>query len=154
MTERITSSGLINHDARDRHRMPELVQKSTNYFPNDSVSGTFIHRKASCAYGGGCPACKAKSSDPKISQPNDPAEIEVDQIADRVMRMSIDDTKPKPNLSHTPNAIHRRCASCEDEENEEMILRRPLLSSVGVPSQSQNHVRRAINSSGRPLDLW
>lgn len=48
-------------------------------------------RKASCPCGGGCPACQAKSSNLAISQPNDPAEIEADQIADRVMRMAFDE---------------------------------------------------------------
>lgn len=47
-----------------------------------------IQRNASCACGGGCPTCQAKSHDLKVSQPNDPAEIEADAIADRIMRMS------------------------------------------------------------------
>lgn len=67
--------------------------------------------------------------------------------------MSAYDAKPKSNLSHTPNAIHRKCDSCKDEENKETVRRKPLPSSVGVPSQSPEHVRRAINSGGRPLDL-
>lgn len=103
--------------------------------------------------GGGRLSCEASTDSLKLSQPNYAAEIEADAIADRVMRMSVGDAEPKSNLSYTPNAIHRKCASCEDEENEETILRRPLPSSVGVPSQSPNHIRRAINSSGRPLDL-
>src|SRR5438046_1528310 len=45
-----------------------------------------IFRKAACACGGGCPSCQSNSGSLKISQPNDPVEIEADQIADRVMR--------------------------------------------------------------------
>ncbi len=45
-----------------------------------------IQRKASCACGGGCPGCQAKST-LTVSQPNDQAELEADQIADQVMRM-------------------------------------------------------------------
>jgi hypothetical protein len=80
-----------------------------------------IFRKAGCSCGGGCPSCQSSAASLKISQPNDAAEIEADQIADRVMRMPVYDTKPKPNLSHS--------------------------------SQSPDHVRSVINSSGRPLDL-
>ncbi len=49
-----------------------------------------IHRKASCACGGGCPACQAEgagSSGLKVSRPSDAAEIEADHIAGKVMRM-------------------------------------------------------------------
>jgi hypothetical protein len=53
-----------------------------------SSDHTLIPRKSSCACGGGCPACQAKSSDLKVSRPSDPAEIEADQIADKVMRMA------------------------------------------------------------------
>lgn len=44
-----------------------------------------IHRKASCSCGGRCPSCQDKSN-LNVSRPNDPTEIEADQIADRVMR--------------------------------------------------------------------
>ena len=46
-------------------------------FRNDNI----LLRKASCGCGGGCPACQAKSN-LNISEPNDPAEIEADHIAD------------------------------------------------------------------------
>ena len=45
------------------------------------------------------------------------------------------------------------CPSCKDKENKETIRRKPLPSSAGVLLQSPDHVRSAINSSGRPLDL-
>lgn len=46
-----------------------------------------VQRKASCACGGGCPSCQSRSSDLKVSQPNDAAEIEADNTAERVLRM-------------------------------------------------------------------
>ena len=44
------------------------------------------------------------------------------------------------------------CPSCQSSK-EKTILRKPLPSSAGVLSQSPDHVRSVINSSGRPLDL-
>lgn len=56
--------------------------------PSSASGETFsIFRKASCSCGGGCPACEAKSSGLKVSQPHDAAEVEADQMADKVMRM-------------------------------------------------------------------
>lgn len=86
-------------------------------FPDTSQ----VYRKASCACGGGCPACQAKSSGLKISQPNDPAEIEADQIADRVMRMP-DDISVVPTgpvgVSTTTPILQRREAEGEQPREE------------------------------------
>ncbi|MGB7202815.1 MAG: DUF4157 domain-containing protein [Pyrinomonadaceae bacterium] len=110
-----------------------------------------IHRKASCPCGGGCPACQENSGHLKISQPNDPAEIEADQIADRVMRMSVSDAKPMSNVSNTSSTIHRKCNACENEEK--MNVQRKPLSTTGVAaSDSPDHVRSAISSGGQSLD--
>src|SRR5205809_6174003 len=57
-----------------------------------------IHRKSSCACGGGCPSCQPGAGSLKISQPNDAAEIEADAIADRVMRMTNDKTSSVNNV--------------------------------------------------------
>ena len=48
------------------------------------TSSNASERSASCACGGGCPACQIKLSNLKVSQPSDPAEIEADQIAQQV----------------------------------------------------------------------
>ena len=111
-----------------------------------------IYRKSSCACGGGCPACQAKSSNLKVSQPNDSAEIEADQIADQVMRMplGVREGKPIANIGGSPSTIHRKCAGCEDEERP--IHRKPLPSGGGISTQSPAHVQHAIGSGGRPLD--
>lgn len=112
------------------------------------ASSSVIHRKASCACGGRCPACQAKRN-LNISQPNDPAEIEADQIADKVMRMAVSETKPIGKTLNSPNTIHRKCFACGDEE--ETLQRKALPSGGGVPSQSPAHVQSAIGSGGRPL---
>ena len=68
---------------------------SPNFDPVATGATSIIHRKASCACGGGCPSCQSKSSHLKISQPTDAAEIEADRIADQVMRMpAASDRKP------------------------------------------------------------
>ena len=63
---------------------PAVARSNVDATPHSAMS---IQRNASYASGGGCPACQAKSNDLKVSQPNDPAEVEADQIADKVMRV-------------------------------------------------------------------
>lgn len=52
----------------------------------EPVFGGVIHRKASCACGGGCQSCSANSSGLSVSQPHDADEQEADRMAERVMR--------------------------------------------------------------------
>jgi hypothetical protein len=59
-----------------------------------------------CACGGGCPRCQAKSTDLGVSQRNDPAEIEADQVADRIMRMP--DALSAAPIGPAGASIHRR----------------------------------------------
>lgn len=120
-----------------------------NIRPTSQVA-PLIQKKASCACGGGCPSCQANSGSLKISQPNDPAEIEADQIADKVMRMADNEAAPAANTLYSPNTINRKCDTCKDEE--ETAQRKTLPSGSGIPSQSPAHVKGAINSDGRPLD--
>ncbi|GEM_PF-4177104 len=114
-------------------------------------ASTAIFRKASCACGGGCPACQAKSN-LNISQPNDPAEIEADRMAERVMRMPVGVSKPVASVSNSATAIHRRCNACENEEDEK-IQHKPLPANTSVSSQGLSHVNTVIGSGGSPLDL-
>ena len=108
-----------------------------------------IRRKASCACGGGCPNCQAKSGDLKVSQPNDAAEIEADHIADKVMRMPEGRTALVKSDAPAPG-IHRKCRQCEDEG--------PVLRKAGeslddpVGSGTLTHVDDAISSGGQALD--
>lgn len=102
--------------------------QSTGFIPALSVPssssssiGVMLQKKSSCPCDGGCPACQAKSSDLKISQPNDPAEIEADQIADRVMRMP-DDISVAPTgpggVSTTAPILQRTEAEGEQLKEE------------------------------------
>jgi len=55
----------------------------------DATVSVIIQCKTSCACGGGGPVCQANSHDLKVSQPNEPAEIEAEQMASRVTQMSV-----------------------------------------------------------------
>ena len=83
-----------------------------------------IFHKASCSCGGGCPACQAKSNNLKVSQPNDPAEIEADQIADKVMGMA------EPSVQHHSSPSH-------NAGEGQMVQRKPLASTITPLIQRQ-----------------
>jgi len=116
-----------------------------------ALDGATILRKASCACGGGCPSCQSKSSDMKISQPTDAAEIEADQIADRVMRMPAGDVRSATSPSNGGNTIYRKCDACDDDDAK-TVQRKALPSTDGPTANSPGHVQNAISSGGQPLD--
>jgi hypothetical protein len=97
MTIRATITNRIDDASKTRHQSADIAQNTLPCFFNDLSGGSLIHRKASCACGGGCPRCgrviQAKS---KIGQPNDVYEQEADRIADQVMRMPEPAIHPKP----------------------------------------------------------
>ena len=67
---------------------------------------TLLQRKP-CSCGGGCPRCQAKSNELEISNAGDSAEIEADQIADRVMQMpDVGNAQLKSNAITTTPMIH------------------------------------------------
>lgn len=154
------------NDAPKRTNFPSSAPGSV--YPITSISDSVLnlHRKASCPCGGGCPACQATSSDLKISQPNDVAEIEADQIADRVMRMPERGVGAEQNNSTAKQSvgafargdsaasgrIHRKCDACE-EEDDMAVQRKALPTTGGVASHDPDHVRNVIGSGGRALDL-
>ncbi len=154
-------------DVGKRHRAN--INASTNIVYRHSVptGDEMINRRASCSCGGGCPACQAKSSDLKVSQPNDTAEIEADQIADKVMRMSESKISTEHGVGAAgqsskiltsanaagSNRIYRKCSACENEDDEMAVQRKALPSAGGDSSQNPNHVRDVISSGGRMLDL-
>lgn len=118
-----------------------------------------LFRKSSCACGGGCPSCQSNSGDLKVSHPNDPAEIEADRMADRVMRMPVDKVSPVTMPSGTEDrsvtardTIHRKCDSCEEEDEQNTLHRKALPASNGVPSPAPQTVRDAVSTGGQPLD--
>ena len=113
------------------------------------LSEATILRKTSCSCGGGCPACSSAGA-LKVSQPHEPAEIEADAVADRVMRMPLEARTPAVTRVNSANTIQRKCNACEDEE--EKIQRKPLSIGGGTSSQNPDHVNSVIGSGGQPLD--
>jgi Domain of unknown function (DUF4157) len=147
----VTSAIKTRTDGEARHAARKGVPHDIQFQDRNIPSADFaVFRKASCACGGGCPDCQAKSSDLKVSQPNDPAEIEADQIADKVMRMPMVETEPIGNTCSPPSTIHRTCSACEDEEK--MVQRTAMPSDRGVSAQGPDHVQNAISAGGQPLD--
>lgn len=121
-----------------------------------SFSAPVIHRNSSCACGGGCPSCRAKSNELNVSQPDDPAESEADQIADRIMRMSVDEVLSDSNLPHSVARLYRTSdveeegAAFSDNIQCQVAVTptTPTVSSDGTPPLIQN----VMNSGGQPLD--
>jgi len=135
----------------DLVRSPRLMPSHWDLsFEGATLSKAIIQRTASCPCGGGCPTCQAKSSDLKLSKPNDPAELEADQIADQVMRMAVGDGKPVRNRGNSVNVVPRVFNTCEDEE--ESIQRKALPLQGSIPSHTPAHVQDAISSGGHSLD--
>ncbi len=83
-------------DTRNRPRrvLQTPGRNTTPPVPISPFSHSMLYSNQSCACGGGCPRCQVKSNGLRVSQPNAPAEIEADWIADAVMRMSEQDVSP------------------------------------------------------------
>lgn len=125
------------HMRSARHSSIQTPAITRSFAP---FSQYLLQRKTACACGGGCPRCQAKSDGLKVSQFNDPAEIEADQIADRIMRMPADKAEPLrgDKLNHGSG-------------EEETIQQKTFLSHGSVPSHAPAHVQGAIGSGGIPL---
>ncbi|CAD7797916.1 hypothetical protein CHRY9390_00249 [Chryseobacterium aquaeductus] len=92
-----------------------------------------------------------------VGSANDSYEVEADQIADKIMKMS----EPSQNITQTGALIQRKCAHCEQEEKLQM---KPLAESISPfiqRSSSENggvapdHVESQINSNkggGKSMD--
>jgi len=132
---------------------------------DQSVAGFYspeIHRKEACACGGGCPPCAARSNDLRVSQPNDPAEIEADNIADRVLSAPADTPLKLNHHANGPAELAAKCDDCEEEEEEEpATLQRQERDTPGnpvspgddaLPRNSFSSIANVINSGGSPLD--
>lgn len=121
-----------------------------SYSPGSWAEGAVLVRKASCACGGGCSSCQAKSGGLKVSHPNDAAEIEADQIADKVMRMPEGRTSPVGTVSRVSSGLHRKCRRCEEEEP---VLRKAEARADGpVDRGIASYVHSVLRSGGQALD--
>ena len=113
------------------------------------LTKNLLQRKASCACGGVCPRCQAKSA-LTVSQPTDPAEREADAVAEQVMRMTADAVGLSTHEDDAFGFVHSESQVGEDERKT--IRRRALPSGGEIPSHSPRHVEGAIRSGGMPLD--
>ena len=114
--------------------------------------GVPIQRKASCACGGGCSGCQAKDSGLKVSQPSDPAEIEADQMADKVMRMPDNQSLPLINHQSPSDGIHRKCEECENEEEEPIHRKAENAGNSQTYSTTGMHPGSTVSSGAQALD--
>lgn len=118
-----------------------------------SQSGV-VYPKASCACGGGCPRCQAKSN-LTISQPNDPAEREADAVADKIMRMSENAfSTVETDLVSNGAGVQRKCAVCEEDDEGRLLQTKAESSPTTAKSTvatAPPSVREALNSAGEPL---
>lgn len=68
-------------------RAASAVPKRRTTGRDAGQAGELIQRKESCACGGSCPACQAKTTDAlAVSRAGDASEVEADRVADRVVR--------------------------------------------------------------------
>lgn len=150
MTATLKAPVSVSESSRRKSQTEDLAKNRMPSLSVFSPQASLVYPKTSCPCGGGCPACQAKSSDLKISQPNDPAEIEADRMADQVMRMPVGEVKPVQNAVHAGRTIHRGCDNGNDES--EAVQRKALPSHRSTLSQIPAHVQNVISSGGHPLD--
>lgn len=114
-----------------------------------------LFRKSSCACGGGCPACNSHSDGLRVSQPDDPAEVEADRMADHVMRVpagGIDSVSH--DTAGRSGVIQRKCDACEQEDEEPLIQRKAVPETNRATLDHRgSHVGDALSSGGSNLDL-
>ncbi len=79
-----------------------------------------------------------------VSQPDDPAELEADLVADRVMRMA----SPELRNGVTAKAVQRKCGPCEEEQK----LHRKHSPGPEYSGDAPSIVSEPLRSSGHPLD--
>lgn len=119
-----------------------------------SAASAGIFRKASCACGGGCSACR-QADGLKVSHPNDADEIEADQNAERVMRMPFGHGPPGEragtNFGDQEGTSHRKCAECSTNREHDTARLKPLPRN-GQATSAPMKVRDVIQTGGQPLD--
>ncbi len=125
-------------------KQSKATNSNENHFGQSvSVKPTdfLIQRKSSCACGGGCPNCQSESSKLPVSQPNDASEIEADDVANKVMRMSVSqDTK----ISNTKdNLLQRKRNDCGSKK-----------SSVGTLAVGGEPLTDSVRSFFEPRFGW
>lgn len=159
--------------AKPENRKESSTKRESPGWPDGAQplwSGEFerdatLFRKASCSCGGGCPTCQGGAGNLKVSSPTDAAEIEADQIADRVMRMPTGNATgsnetARPIQNHLePDDVHRKCDACEDEELDEPVMRKEANVAAEPPPETPPasggqppSINSIVSSGGAPLD--
>lgn len=137
MKKIFAEESMIERAAPERQR-PDVGAFSTESTRSDSgAERPFLHRKASCACGGGCSACQSDSTALQISQPNDAAEIAADHIADKVMGMPASPVEDGKTQSAPASSSP---------------LQRKESGSVGADMAAPPIVNDVISGSGSSLD--
>lgn len=108
--------------------------------------GPLVQRAPSCPCGGSCPRCQAKSS-LTIGPPDDVYEREADSVADRIMRMPLDEVRATPSGS----TIQRKCEACQHEDDEQMLQSKQESSHEAASDAATAGVHDVLRSPGRPL---
>ena len=116
------------------------------------ASGLVLQR---CACGGGCPACRAKTSASPalpVNTPGDAFEHEAERAADAVMSAStLSVAGESAGLALRLCACGGSCPSCRRKE-EEAKLRREDAGAGGAPAFAPPVVRHVLAAPGRPLE--
>jgi len=88
-----------------------------------------------------------------ISKADDPYEREADRVADQVMSMPAPQSDGHELSITTANAhqAQRKCAECEEEEEEGMLQRKES-GSAEAPATAPSIVHETLSSAGEPLD--
>lgn len=115
-----------------------------------------LQRKAACPCGGGCPACQVGGGGIRVSVSGEPAELEADQIADKVINMSPGEIRPVGG-GRTSGPDRRRESSGESESQEEapatlQMKERFASASPLPPGGGGPSIPNLLNSEGHPLD--
>jgi hypothetical protein len=85
-----------------------------------------------------------------IGAVDDPLEREADAVADAVMGMPY----PAPTVSAAPAQVSRKCAACEEEENEgkKSVRMKPSDAAMSSAGEAPAIVGEALTEAGSPLD--
>ncbi len=81
----------------------------------------------------------------QVGAVNDPLEAEADRVADQVMRMS----DPGIPSTEAAQAVHRKCAGCEEEEDKKLHAKP---AGEPLPGEAPPIVHDVLRSPGEPLD--
>jgi hypothetical protein len=90
----------------------------------------------------------------KVSHPNDVYEQEADRVAEQVMRMSVnaEDIASLTTIDDE-RIFDRKCQTCQDEDDKEMIHRRTTdKSEYGISHDIAKHSDNILCGGGSPLD--